>query len=192
MLPITQCIAGRDAAIASIHFSSGDPSATIVPTKEEQVDTLVTPEFWSALAAIVVIDLVLAGDSAIVIALADRSLPWAYQRRAIIWETLGAVAVRASVTVAVVWLLELPGLMLAGGALLAWIAYRLLTDSDGARDPAVVPASGFWGAMRTIVVADAGMGMDNVLGVAGGAPGRTLPGGVGVGVSTPRRGYAAA
>src|SRR5258706_3338207 len=145
MLPITQCIAGRDAAIASIHFSSGDPSATIVPTKEEQVDTLVTPEFWSALAAIVVIDLVLAGDNAIVIALAARSLPRAHQRRAIIWGTLGAVAVRASLTVAVVWLLELPGLMLAGGALLAWIAYRLLTDSAGGCDSAAVPGSGFCG-----------------------------------------------
>jgi len=149
------------------------------------VDTLVTPEFWSALAAIVVIDLVLAGDNAIVIALAARSLPRAHQRRAIIWGTLGAVAVRASLTVAVVWLLELPGLMLAGGALLAWIAYRLLTDSDGARDPAVVPASGFWGAMRTIVVADAVMGMDNVLGVAGAAQGSILLVALGLGISIP-------
>ena len=63
-----------------------------------------TPEFWSALAAIVVIDLVLAGDNAIVIALAARNLPKAVQRRAIVWGTVGAVAVRASLTVAVLWL----------------------------------------------------------------------------------------
>ena len=74
-----------------------------------------TPEFWSALAAIVVIDLVLAGDNAIVIALAARNLPKAVQRRAIIWGTVGAVVVRASLTVGVLWLLEIPGLMLAGG-----------------------------------------------------------------------------
>ena len=83
---------------------------------------LITPEFWSALAAIVVIDLVLAGDNAIVIALAARNLPKALQRRAVLWGTLGAVVVRASLTVAVLWLLQVPGLMLAGGVLLVWIA----------------------------------------------------------------------
>ena len=85
---------------------------------------VITPEFWSALAAIIVIDLVLAGDNAIVIALAARNLPKDLQRRAIIWGTGGAVVVRASLTVAVLWLLEIPGLMLAGGILLAWIGYR--------------------------------------------------------------------
>jgi YjbE family integral membrane protein len=132
-----------------------------------------TPEFWSALAAIVMIDLVLAGDNAIVIALAARNLPRALQRRAIVWGTFGAVAVRASLTVAVLWLLEIPGLMAAGGALLVWIAYRLLTaDENQARG--VAPAMSFWGAMRTIVIADAVMGMDNVLGVAGAAHGSVL------------------
>ena len=86
---------------------------------------LLTPEFWSALLAIVVIDLVLAGDNAIVIALAARNLPKELQRRAVIWGTAGAVVVRASLTVAVLWLLNIPGLMLAGGVLLAWIGYRL-------------------------------------------------------------------
>ena len=94
------------------------------------MDIFLTPEFWSALAAIIVIDLVLAGDNAIVIALAARNLPKTLQRRAIIWGTLGAVAVRASLTVVVVWLLGIPGLMLAGGIILAWIAYRLLTGDD--------------------------------------------------------------
>ncbi len=129
------------------------------------------PQFWSALAAIVVIDLVLAGDNAIVIALAARNLPRTLQRSAIIWGTVGAVAVRASLTVAVLWLLQIPGLMFAGGVLLIWIAYRLLAGEDGGSEHVVPPAMSFWAAMRTIVIADAVMGLDNVLAVAGAAHG---------------------
>ncbi len=141
----------------------------------QRMDFFLTPEFWSALAAIIVIDLVLAGDNAIVIALAARNLPKLHQRRAIIWGTFGAVAVRASLTVAVLWLLEIPGLMLAGGLLLTWIAYRLLAgDDSNGRDHDVAPARSFWAAMRTIVVADAVMGLDNVLAVAGAAHGSVL------------------
>jgi len=135
------------------------------------METLITAEFWSALAAIVVIDLVLAGDNAIVIALAARNLPRLHQRKAILWGTVGAVVVRTSLTVAVLWLLKVPGLMLAGGALLLWIAYRLLTGDDGGRGHDLAPAASFWAAMRTIVVADAVMGLDNVLAVAGAAHG---------------------
>jgi YjbE family integral membrane protein len=131
-------------------------------------------EFLSALAAIVVIDLVLAGDNAIVIALAARNLPKTLQRRAIVWGTVGAIAVRASLTVGVLWLLAVPGLSLAGGALLAWIAYRLLAGDQGEEHRQIKPAKGFWTAMRTIVVADAVMGLDNVLGVAGAAHGNAL------------------
>jgi len=138
------------------------------------MELLMTAEFWSALAAIVVIDLVLAGDNAIVIALAARNLPKLHQRKAILWGTVGAVAVRTSLTVAVLWLLQVPGLMLAGGALLVWIAYRLLTGDDGGREHDVAPAAGFWAAMRTIVIADAVMGLDNVLAVAGAAHGSIL------------------
>jgi predicted tellurium resistance membrane protein TerC len=92
------------------------------------------PEFFSALLAIIVIDLVLAGDNAIVIALAARNLPKAMQRRAIVWGSVGAVVVRASLTVAVLWLLNVPGLMLAGGLLLVWIAYKLLAGNDAGPD----------------------------------------------------------
>ena len=133
-----------------------------------------TPEFWSALAAIIVIDLVLAGDNAIVIALAARNLPKALQRRAIVWGTVGAVAVRASLTVTVLWLLEVPGLMGAGGVLLGWIAYRLLAGDDNGKEHDVAAATSFWGAMRTIVIADAVMGLDNVLAVAGAAHGSVV------------------
>ena len=146
---------------------------------------LLTPEFWSALGAIIVIDLVLAGDNAIVIALAARNLPKALQRRAILWGTVGAVVVRSSLTVAVLWLLEIPGLMLAGGILLAWIGYKLLAGSESGREHDVAPARSFWAAMRTIVVADAVMGLDNVLAVAGAAHGSVLLVMVGLALSVP-------
>jgi YjbE family integral membrane protein len=133
-----------------------------------------TPEFWSAVAAIVVIDLVLAGDNAIVIALAARNLPKVLQRRAVLWGTAGAVVVRATLTMGVLWLLKIPGLMLAGGALLVWLAYRLLAGGDAGREHDIAPAVSFWAAMRTIVIADAVMGLDNVLAVAGAAHGSAL------------------
>jgi YjbE family integral membrane protein len=172
--------------IASRHYSRRPGRPTIVLEGEVEVDFLLTPEFWSALAAIVIIDLVLAGDNAIVIALAARNLPKKHQRAAIVWGTVGAVAVRATLTVVVVRLLEIPGLMLGGGALLAWIAYRLLVGED--RSPGaggVAPARSLSGAIRTIVVADAVMGMDNVLGVAGAAHGSALLVVLGLAISIP-------
>jgi YjbE family integral membrane protein len=131
---------------------------------------LFTAPWWSALLAIILIDLVLAGDNAIVIALAARKLPPRLQKRAIVWGAAGAIVVRSAMTVGVVWLLKIPGLMLVGGLGLLWIAYRLLADThDKPHDSPM--ASTFWGAMKTIVVADALMGIDNVLGVAGAAHG---------------------
>ena len=131
---------------------------------------LFTGPWWSALLAIILIDLVLAGDNAIVIALAARSLPLHLQKKAIAWGTLGAIVVRSAMTVGVVWLLKIPGLMLAGGLGLLWIAYQLLADQDDKAHSDPVTST-FWGAMKTIVVADALMGVDNVLGVAGAAHG---------------------
>jgi len=126
--------------------------------------------WWSALLAIVLIDLVLAGDNAIVIALAARGLPKHLKTKAIVWGTVGAIVVRSFMTVGVVWLLKIPGLMLVGGLGLVWIAYQLLADKeDGEHDGPSVTT--FWGAMKTIIVADALMGVDNVLGVAGAAHG---------------------
>lgn len=131
---------------------------------------LFSTPWWSALLAIVLIDLVLAGDNAIVIALAARNLPQHLQKKAILWGTVGAIVVRSAMTLVVVWLLKIPGLMLVGGLGLLWVAYKLLADqSDGSHDSPI--ASTFWGAMKTIVVADALMGIDNVLGVAGAANG---------------------
>jgi YjbE family integral membrane protein len=131
---------------------------------------LFSSAWLSALLAIVLIDLVLAGDNAIVIALAARNLPQHLQKKAIIWGTAGAVVMRTAMTIGVVWLLKIPGLMLVGGLGLVWIAYKLLVPHDGGSE--LHPkATTFWGAMRTIVIADALMGVDNVLGVAGAAHG---------------------
>ena len=133
---------------------------------------ILSVEFLTALLAIVVIDLVLAGDNAIVIALASRSLPQHLQKRAIIWGAVGAIVVRSAMTLVVVWLLNIPGLLLIGGAALVWIAYRLLlpenSDVVGGK---VKTAASFWAAIQTIVVADMVMGLDNVLAVAGAAQG---------------------
>lgn len=131
-------------------------------------------EFFSALVAIVVIDLVLAGDNAIVIALAARNLPAHLRTKAIVWGTFGAIAVRTAMTMVVVWLLKIPGLLLVGGLLLVWIAYKLIIDNENGDNHELDAVSNFWGAMKTIVVADALMGLDNVLAVAGAAQGSFL------------------
>jgi YjbE family integral membrane protein len=137
---------------------------------------LLSTEFLSALLAIIVIDLVLAGDNAIVIALAARKLPQHLQMRAVMWGTAGAIAVRVLMTLVVVALLKIPGLMLAGGLLLVWIAYKLLAeDQEDEHAPAVgAKITGFGSAIRTIIIADTVMGLDNVLGVAGAAGGSFL------------------
>lgn len=132
---------------------------------------LFSTEFLSALLAIIVIDLVLAGDNAIVIGLAARRLPKDQQKKVIIWGTVGAIGIRALATLVVVWLLKIPGLLLVGGILLLWIAYKLLTDEKG-HD--VKEGNNFWEAIRTIIIADALMGLDNVLAVAGAAHGSFL------------------
>ncbi len=134
---------------------------------------ILSSQFLSALAAIVVIDLMLAGDNAIVIALAARNVPAHLQKRAIGWGTAGAILVRSLMTLIVVWLLQVPGLLFVGGAVLVWIAYKLLLPEGAAHDGTATQGkpTNFWAAMRTIVIADAVMGMDNVLAVAGAAHG---------------------
>jgi len=135
-----------------------------------------SPEFFSALLAIIVIDLVLAGDNAIVIALAARKLPQHLQMKAVVWGTAGAIGVRVAMTLIVVTLLRIPGLMLAGGLLLVWIAYQLLAseEREGRPHAGGREITTLWSALRTIIIADAVMGLDNVLGVAGAAQGSFL------------------
>ena len=139
--------------------------------------------FLSGLSTIILLDLVLAGDNAIVIALAARKLPPPLQKKAVFWGSFGAVAVRIALTAVVVWLLELPGLMLAGGLLLLPIAWKLLKQDEASHD--IAAADGFWPALRTIVVADALMGLDNVLAIAGASRGDLLLVVLGLAVSVP-------
>jgi YjbE family integral membrane protein len=127
---------------------------------------LFTSEFFTALVSIVIIDLVLAGDNAIVIGLAARNLPQEQQKKVIWWGTAGAIAMRILATLAVVWLLKIPGLLLIGGLILIWIAFKLLVEE---REHHVEAGESMWAAIRTIVIADTVMGLDNVLAVAGAA-----------------------
>lgn len=133
----------------------------------------ITAEALTALAQIVMIDLVLAGDNAIVIALAARNLPKHLQKKAVVWGTVGAIVVRTLMTLVVVWLLKIPGLLLVGGLALLWIAYRLLTAGEGGHDEHGGTVT-FAAALKTIIIADAVMGVDNVLAVAGAAHGNFL------------------
>lgn len=140
-------------------------------------------EILSALLMIIVIDLVLAGDNAIVIGMAARNLPAHQQKKAIIWGTVGAVVIRAAATLAVVWLLKIPGLLLVGGLFLIWITLKLLTDH---KDHDNVKAGATLGAaIRTIVIADAVMGIDNILAVAGAAHGHFVLVVIGLAISVP-------
>lgn len=125
-------------------------------------------EFFSALLAIIMIDLVLAGDNAVVIGLAARNLPPEQQRKVIILGTAGAIVVRVIATLLIVWLLRIPGLLLVGGLLLVWISYKLLID-EKKHEIKAQPSLGK--AIGTIILADSLMGIDNVLAVAGAAHG---------------------
>ncbi|OOG56629.1 TerC family protein [Rhodanobacter sp. C03] len=131
---------------------------------------LFATDFVTGLLAVILLDLVLAGDNAIVIAMAASHLPEALQKRAVFWGAFGAVAVRFTLTALVVHLFKLPGLMLVGGLLLLPIAWNLLRQEDG-NDPAISAAATFWSALRTIIIADALMGLDNVLAIAGASSG---------------------
>lgn len=128
------------------------------------------PETWTGLAQIVVADILLSGDNALVIALACRSLPAHQQRRAIIFGGAAAIGLRVTLTAFAVYLLTLPFLKLVGGLLLLWIAVKLLLPEEGHGD-GIEGQGNMWAAIKTIVLADLVMSVDNVLAVAGAADG---------------------
>lgn len=130
---------------------------------------MIDTEFLTALLSIVAIDLVLAGDNAVVIALASRNLPNEQRTKAIYWGTFGAIVIRALMTLVAVWLLRIPYLQAAGGLLLVPVAINLLKQEEN--DEHVDASSDFWGAIKTIIIADAIMGVDNVLAIAGASHG---------------------
>ena len=142
--------------------------------------------FLSALFAIILIDLVLAGDNALIIGLVARNLPKNTQNKVIFWGTFGAIAIRAAMAILVVYILAVPGFMLGGGLALVWIARKLLTpEPEAANHLAKAPAATFAGAVRTIVIADAVMGVDNVLAIGGAAHGSILLIVLGLAISVP-------
>ncbi|HRK56143.1 MAG TPA: TerC family protein [Burkholderiaceae bacterium] len=126
---------------------------------------------WEAIIQIIIIDILLGGDNAIIIALACRNLPKHLRRRGIIWGAAGAIILRVVLISIAVALLGIPWLKLVGAALLFWIGVKLMLpelDDDGTQ--AQVDASHrFWTAVRTIIVADFVMSLDNVIAIAAAA-----------------------
>ena len=133
---------------------------------------LATPEFWLALAQIILINIVLSGDNAVVIALACRSLPHEQQKKAILFGSVGAIVLRVLLTFFAVYLLTLPYLKLLGAALLLWIGIGLLKGEDDEEE--LEGHSGLMAAIKTIIIADLVMSLDNVIGVAAAAKGNIL------------------
>jgi YjbE family integral membrane protein len=127
-----------------------------------------SPEFWIAVGQIIAIDILLGGDNAVVIALASRRLPDHQRRQAIFWGMFGAVALRVVLIFFALQLLQIPYLKIVGGLLLLWIGVKLLLPQhEGGHD--IQAAANLGGAIRTIVVADAVMSLDNVIGIAAAA-----------------------
>ncbi len=131
--------------------------------------TLASPDTWTALFKIAVINVVLSGDNAVVIALACRSLPHKQQKQAFIVGTGGIVVLMTLLTAFAAMLMSLPYIQLIGSILLVWIGIKLLLPEDGEGN--IRDSSNFWEAVRTIIIADMVMSLDNVLGMAGAAKG---------------------
>ncbi len=127
-------------------------------------------DFWVGLLKIVWINIILSGDNAVVIALAARGLPPAQQKKAVFFGSGAAVVLRIALTVVAAWLLELSYLQIIGGILLLWIGVQLLDHSDDGGSE-TTENTGLMAAIRTILLADLVMSLDNVIGVAAAAKG---------------------
>jgi YjbE family integral membrane protein len=143
-----------------------------------------SPLFWTALGSIILANVLLSGDNAVVIAMAARGLPANRQKQAIVLGSAAAIVMRIVLTLIAVKMLALPYLKLVGGGALLWIGVNLLYEDDEQHDHAARPI-GIGAAVRTILVADLVMSLDNVLAVAAAAHGNTLLLVIGLGVSIP-------
>jgi YjbE family integral membrane protein len=141
-------------------------------------------DYLTALFSIILINLLLSGDNALVIALASRRLPPAQQRQAILWGGAGAVGMRIILTLIAVLLLKVPYLQIAGGLLLQWVAVKLVADDHSAEEE-VEAAGNLWGAVKTILIADLVMSLDNVIAIAGVSRGNISLLVVGLAISIP-------
>ena len=148
------------------------------------MEFLQTSEFWIGLLKIIWINIILSGDNAVVIALAARSLPEEQQRKAIMFGSGAAVVLRVALTVVAAKLLEVSYLQIVGGLLLLWIGAQLLSEDD--EDESGEPTQSTMGAaIRTILIADLVMSLDNVIGVAAAAKGSMVLLILGLAISIP-------
>ena len=148
------------------------------------MEMLQSTDFWIGLVKIIWINIILSGDNAVVIALAARSLPAHQQRMAVLWGSGAAVVMRIALTVVAVQLLALPYLQIIGGVLLLWIGVQLLGDEDEGEGDAKENGT-LMAAVRTILIADLVMSLDNVIAVAAAAKGSTTLLIIGLAVSIP-------
>jgi len=142
------------------------------------------PTFWVSVAQIIAIDILLGGDNAVVIALACRGLPPAQRTQGILWGVVGAIALRIMLIFFAVELLTLPFLKIVGGLLLLWIGAKLLLPQDEGHGD-VEASTTLLGAVRTVIIADAVMSIDNVVAVASAAHGHMTLVVFGIVVSVP-------
>ena len=148
------------------------------------IEYLSNPLFWVGLGQIIIVNIVLSGDNAVVIALAARSLPEAQRKQAIIWGSVAAIVLRVILTVVAVEMLKLPWLKLVGSLLLFWIAVQLLIPQHDGED-GIESSSNMIAAIRTILIADLVMSLDNVIGVAAAAKGDNVLLILGLAISIP-------
>jgi len=140
-------------------------------------------EFLIALAKIMMVNIILSGDNAVVIAMASRCLPPRQQKLAILWGSGGAIVLRILLTIIAVVLLKIPFLQFAGGILLIWIATKLLVEDERCEN--IDASDSMWAAIKTIIIADIVMSLDNTLAIAAIAGGDYLLLGIGLALSIP-------
>lgn len=145
---------------------------------------LMAPQFWTALMAIIWVNIILSGDNAVVIALAARALPEKQQKQAVLWGAGAAVVMRIILTIVAVELLKLSFLKIIGSILLVWIAVNLLIPEDGGGED-IASSSNLFAAIKTILIADLVMSLDNVIAVAAAAKGSELLLMLGLAISIP-------
>jgi YjbE family integral membrane protein len=124
---------------------------------------------WAVIAQIIMIDILLGGDNAVVIALACRNLHPNQRRKGIMWGTAGAIILRVALVAFAVTLLQIPFLKFTGGILLLWIGYKLMVQSEDDGGHELEASDKLWAAVKTIIVADIAMSVDNVIAIAGAA-----------------------
>lgn len=135
------------------------------------MEEFMTAQFWLAVGQIIMIDILLGGDNAVVIALACRKLPAAQRTKGILWGTAGAIVLRVILIFFALTLLQIPYLKIVGAILLLWIGVKLLLPEHEEEHGNIQASDKLWGAVKTVIIADFVMSLDNVIAIAGAAQG---------------------